>query len=53
MASKAKRQVEMVQKHINYEVSMTAEELAGVIDLDHLMSIVHPTSGIVVACCSR
>ncbi len=25
-SSEAKRQVEMAQKHVNYEVSMTAEE---------------------------
>jgi hypothetical protein len=51
-ASKAKRQVETAQKHVNYEVSMTAEELVGVIDLDHLTEIRHPTSGKVVACYS-
>jgi hypothetical protein len=51
-ASKAKRQVETAQKHVNYEVSMTAEELVGVIGLDHLMAIVHPTSGKEVACYS-
>jgi hypothetical protein len=49
MASEAKHQVETAQKHINYEVSKTAEELAGVIDLDHLTAIIHPTSGKVVA----
>jgi hypothetical protein len=49
MASEAKRQVKTAQKHVNYEVSMTTEELAGVIDLDHLTAIVHPTSGKVVA----
>ncbi len=51
-ASEAKCQVETAQKHVNYEVSMTTEELAGVIDLDHLMAIVHLTSGKVVACYS-
>jgi hypothetical protein len=49
-ASEAKRQVETAQKHVNYEVSMTTEELVGVIDLDHLTAIVHPTSGKEVAC---
>jgi hypothetical protein len=49
IVSETKRQVETAQKHINYEVSMTAEELAGVIDLDRLTAIVHPTSGKVVA----
>ncbi len=29
---------------------MTAEELLGVIDLDYLMAIVHPTSGKAVVC---
>ncbi len=48
-SSEAKRQVETAQKHVNYKVSMTAEELAGVIDLDHLTDIKHPTSGKVVA----
>jgi hypothetical protein len=51
-ASKAKRQVKTAQKHVNYEVSMTAEELVGMIDLDHLTKITHPTSGMVVACYS-
>jgi hypothetical protein len=49
-ASKAKCQVETAQKHVHYEVSMTAEELAGVINLDHLTAIVNPTSGKVIAC---
>jgi hypothetical protein len=48
-ASEAKRQVETAQKHVNYEVSITAEELVGMIDLDHLTEIRHPTSGKVVA----
>jgi hypothetical protein len=38
-SSEAKRQVETAQKHINYKVSMTAEDLVGVIDLDHLTEI--------------
>ena len=44
-ASEAKRQVEIAQKHTNYEVSMTAEELIGVIDLDYEAKVCHPTSG--------
>jgi hypothetical protein len=48
-SSEAKRQVETTQKHVNYEVSMMAEELVGMIDLDHLTEIKHPTSGKVVA----
>jgi hypothetical protein len=43
--SEAKRQVEIAQKHTNYEVSMTAEELVGVIDLDYAATIYHPTTG--------
>jgi hypothetical protein len=50
MASEAKHQVETAQKHVNYEVSMTADKLSGVIDLDYLTAIVHPLSGKVVAC---
>ena len=44
-ASEAKKQVEIAQKHTNYEVSMTAEELVGVIDLDYASEVRHPTSG--------
>ena len=44
-ASKAKRQVEIAQKHTNYEVLMMAEELVGVIDLDYAAMIFHPTTG--------
>ena len=44
-ASKAKRQVEIAQKHTNYEASMTAEELLGVIDLDYVATVHHPTTG--------
>ena len=44
-ASEAKRQVEIAQKHTNYEVSMTEEELVGVIDLDYDSKIFHPTTG--------
>ncbi len=48
-SSEAKWQVETAQKHVNYEASMTAEELAGVIDLDHMTEIKYPVSGKVVA----
>ena len=44
-ASEAKRQVEIAQKHTNYEVSMTAEDLVGVIDLDYESKIFHPKTG--------
>ena len=43
-ASEAKKQVEIAQKHTNYEVSMTAEDLVGVIDLDYASEVRHPTS---------
>lgn len=43
--SEAKKQVEIAQKHTNYEVSMTAEDLTGVIDLDYAAAIHHPTTG--------
>ena len=44
-ASEAKRQVEIAQKHTNYEVSMRAEDLVGVIRLDYESKIFHPTTG--------
>ncbi len=43
--SKAKRQVEVAQKHTNYEVSMMPEELVDVINRDHPAPIMHPTTG--------
>jgi hypothetical protein len=48
-SGEAKRQVETAQKHVNYEVSMTAEDLLGVIDLDHFTDVKHPESGRVLA----
>jgi hypothetical protein len=47
-SSKAKCQVEVAQKHTNYEVSMMPEELVGVINLDHAAPIMHPTTGLYV-----
>ncbi len=44
MASKAKKQVETAPKHTNYKVSMTVEELVGMINLDHPKLIFHPTT---------
>ncbi len=44
--AEAKRQVEVAQKHTNYEVLMTPEELVGVINLDHISPIMHPTTGL-------
>lgn len=43
-ASEAKKQVEIAQKHTNYEVSMTAEDLVGVIDLDYSATVYHPVT---------
>jgi hypothetical protein len=45
-SSKAKRQVEVAQKHSNCEVFMMPEELVGVINLDHAAPIMHPTTGL-------
>jgi hypothetical protein len=45
-ASKAKQQVKIAQKHTNYEVSMTAEELAGLIDLDTPLTIINLANGL-------
>ena len=44
--AEAKCQVEVAQKHTNYEVSMSPEELVGVINLDHFSSIMHPITGL-------
>ena len=44
-ASEAKRQVEIAQKHTNYEVLMTAEELIGMINLDYAATVCYPTTG--------
>jgi hypothetical protein len=44
LAGEAKKQVEMAQKHTNYEVSIMVEELVGVIDPDHPRTILHPTT---------
>jgi hypothetical protein len=44
MARKAKRQVDVTQLHTNYQLSMVAEELVGVISLDEPIDIIHPTT---------
>jgi hypothetical protein len=44
-ATEAKRQVKLTQKHTNYEVSMTMDNLDRVIDLDYESEICHPTTG--------
>ncbi len=43
--SEAKPQVEVAQKHTNYEVLMMPKELVGMINLDHPALIMHPTTG--------
>ncbi len=45
-STEAKCQVKVAQKHTNYDVLMTPEELVGVINLDHPTPIRHPTTGL-------
>jgi hypothetical protein len=42
----AKRQVDVAQSHTNYQLSMVAEELVGVVNLDESIAITDPESGI-------
>jgi hypothetical protein len=44
-AREAKRQVDVAQSHTNYQLSMVAEELVGVVNLDEPLAIIHPESG--------
>jgi hypothetical protein len=44
-AREAKRQVDVAQSHTNYQLSMVAEELVGVVNLDVPVIITHPESG--------
>ena len=44
-AREAKRQVDVAQSHTNYQLSMVAEELVGVVNLDAPVIITHPESG--------
>ncbi len=44
MAHKAKQQVDAAQSHTNYQLSMLAEELVGVVSFDELIDIIHPMS---------
>ena len=44
-AREAKRQVDVAQSHTNYQLSMVAEELVGVVNLDEPLAITHPESG--------
>jgi hypothetical protein len=41
---KAKRQVDVAQSHTNYQMSMTIDKLVGIIKLNKLVKIVHPTT---------
>jgi hypothetical protein len=41
----AKHQVDMAQAHTNYHVSMIAEDLLGVMNMDEPTDIIHPVSG--------
>jgi hypothetical protein len=41
-AHEAKHQVDVAQSHTNYQLSMVAEELVGVINLDDPLVILHP-----------
>jgi hypothetical protein len=43
-ASEAKQQVDVVQMHTNYQLSMVAKELVGVINLDKQVNIINPTT---------
>jgi hypothetical protein len=51
-SSKTKCQVEVAQKHTNYEVLMMPEELVGIINLDHPAPMMHPTTGLHMVSCS-
>ena len=44
-AREAKRQVDVAQSHTNYQLSMVAEELVGVVQLDEPLAITHPETG--------
>jgi hypothetical protein len=44
-AREAKRQVDVAQSHTNYQLSMVAEELIGVVNLDEPIAITHPENG--------
>ena len=44
-AREAKRQVDVAQSHTNYQLSMVAEELIGVVNLDEPLAITHPENG--------
>jgi hypothetical protein len=44
----AKRQVDVAQAHTNYQLSMVAEELNGVVNVDEPLAILHPTTNMEV-----
>ncbi len=48
-ACKAKRQVDVAQAHTNYQMSMVAEELIGVTNLDNPVDIVNPVTKEIMA----
>jgi hypothetical protein len=41
----ARKQVDLAQSHTNYQVSMTAEELIGIISVDKPTDVIHPVTG--------
>jgi hypothetical protein len=43
-AREAKRQVDVAQTHTNYQLSMFAEELIGVVNLDEKVDWFHPST---------
>ena len=45
----AKRQVDVAQAHTNYQMSMAAEELLGIISVDESADIIHPVTKAKVA----
>jgi hypothetical protein len=45
-----KNQVNLTQSHTNYQMSMIAEDLIGVILLDEILDIIHPVTKTSPAC---
>ncbi len=48
LTREAKHQVDVAQSHTNYQMSMTSEELEGIISLDEHISIYHPSTAEIV-----
>jgi hypothetical protein len=44
----AKKQVDVAQSHTNYQLSMVAEELEGIIALDEQVNIIHPSTSEII-----